>query len=442
MVHFRRTLSVFVVGTFIVFVAFLVIFFARGYRFTFTNSKLNLENLSFHSQGILVANSAPQNAQIYINDKFNSLTSQNIYLFPGEYKVTIRKEGYSDWQKMFKIKGEVVSRVDAQLFSKNPSLAPLSNNGVVAPQLSPSKETIAYLTLPNPNQDPALEENSGLITANVNSNTFSIFRQNQVLVPTSKLPPGTVLEKTRILFSPNEKNLLVFFHNEEDVLLNVFLVNTNGNGQFLDVSLSYLNLLTNYRAEDRELKNKIANGFKSKIRQTLKEAAYIIDLSPDKSKILYLATESATLKRTIIPPLIGSTPTTEERSLQSGNLYIYDAKEDKNYALNIFNKADKLVLLQTLQGILEEEMVSEESYLKEAALFQKVLWFNDSRHLAVIDSETINLIEFDGTNKTLVYSGPFVDKFLALSKDDRLIILTNINPRKNALADLYTVSVK
>jgi hypothetical protein len=83
-----------------------------------------------------------------------------------------------------------------------------------------------------------------------------------------------------------------------------------------------------------------------------------------------------------------------------------------------------------------------DTYLKLTGLFDRLIWYPDSRHLVSSQKDTISVVEYDDQNKTLVYSGPFENKLLATSSDGRIVILTNINPKKNKLPDLYSVSIK
>ncbi len=435
MVNLKRAASMLFVGIAILAVAALIIFFARGYRFSTEGGGLN-------SRGILVANSAPTNAQIYVNDKFSGLTSDNIYLPPGSYDVMIRKEGYSDWKKRFVIKGEVVSRVDAQLFSANPSLTPLTNRGIINPLLSPSREKVAYVVLPDGNS-PTGEETGGIFVASISSKTLGIFRQNSLLIPYSNLPVEAVAEKIQFVFSIDEKNLLVFLFDEADNLLSVLLTNVGGNpGDFFDATLSYRELLTKWRQQELQINEKILDTFKKKVSEVLKENAYLVEVSPDKSKLLYFAVQDAYLPRIIQPPLIGSVPTGENRYLKQANFYIYDSKEDKNFQLNLFSTAERQNIRRFLAETALKEELDLEDWQDKYRLFERLIWYSDSRHLVFNGNDTLSIIEYDGENRTLVYSGPFEEFFLSATPDGKLTVLTNINPKKNIYPDLYTVSIK
>ncbi len=81
------------------FCAFLIIaptiiFLALGYR-------LNFSNWSVIHTGIFMARSTPKDAEIFLNgEKQNKKTPATIrYLTPGEYDITINKEGYLPWKK-------------------------------------------------------------------------------------------------------------------------------------------------------------------------------------------------------------------------------------------------------------------------------------------------------------------------------------------------------
>ena len=436
MVYLKKTAIMLAVLSLILSVAALIILFARGYYFDVKDRQLG-------SKGILVANSAPNNAQIYVNDKFMSLTSDNLYLSPGVYQISIRKEGYSNWNKQFTIKGEVVSRVDAQLFSSNPSLTPLTNSGIINPYLSPLKDKVSYIILPDETQ-PSLEENGGLMIGNLKTNTLSFFKQHNLVLPFSSFPLDTSPEQTQVIFSHNQKNMLVFFYDQFENLLAVYLLspNTNG-GDFLDVTVSYPQLLEKWWLEKLSWQEKLYDTAKPKVRKILNQHTYLVEMSPDKSKFLYLALSDATLPRVINPPLIGSVPTSEVRKLTAANFYVYDKKEDKNFLIKAFTVENRQAMAGFINQLLEPEaFLTLENWLELGELFNQLTWYSDSRHLVYSHDATISVMEYDGANRILVYSGPFNEEFLSSSSDGRLVVLTNINPKKNELEDLYSVSIK
>lgn len=434
MATLKQTVSRLLVSIIIISIAAGIILLARGYR-------LNIRTKTLSSQGILIANASPSNAQIYINSKFYGVTSDNIYLHPGRYEVVLKKEGYNSWKKTFTIKGEVVSRTDAQLFSTNPSLTPLTHSGIINPTLSPSKEKIVYFVK---QQESELinEETGGVFISTISSKAFSFTSQKSLLISTNILPQLFDETKTKFVFSPDESNLLVFLSNIETNFQQVLLISTKRtNENYFDVTLSYEQLLEKWRNEETQLQEKLLETFRKKIRTQLKENSYILQTSPDKTKILYFATSSGQLESVLKPPLIGSVPTQENRTLKPGNFYVYDSKEDKNFQINMLSAEQKLTALNRLNSTSKyTNSLTKQNFDKD--LFGVVFWYYNSRHIIHIEHNTIYAVEYDDQNKTLVYSGPFEKSFAALTTDGKIIIMTKININTTQLPDLYSVTIR
>ena len=97
---------------------FLAIKFAKGYRPDLTNPRV------LKGTGLLVANSFPSGAQVFLNGQLTSATDDTLNLPPGEYQIEIRKEGFSPWSKTLKLEAELVTQTNASLFPTVPSLSP------------------------------------------------------------------------------------------------------------------------------------------------------------------------------------------------------------------------------------------------------------------------------------------------------------------------------
>ncbi len=151
------------------------------------------------------------------------------------------------------------------------------------------------------------------------------------------------------------------------------------------------------------------------IRDFLKTSASKVRFSPDESKILYTATRSASLSSVIIPPLIGSNSTEEVRNVNPNKLYIYDTKEDKNYFI-----------------------ADEKSFPSDDA----IKWYSDSKHIIMIEKASIYIVDYDGTNKRAVYTGPFDDNIVyPWTSPGKLVILTNFNKPKS-VSNFYEIDLR
>ena len=53
----------------------------------------------------------------------------------------------------------------------------------------------------------------------------------------------------------------------------------------------------------------------------------------------------------------------------------------------------------------------------------------------------VAVIDYDGVNRQLVYSGPHEGSFFGVNSDGKLLILTNFNPQANKFPDLYSVGI-
>lgn len=150
------------------------------------------------------------------------------------------------------------------------------------------------------------------------------------------------------------------------------------------------------------------------LKQILATTAGELNFSPDESKILYLATASATLPKYLKTYLPGTNPTSEIRSLASGNIYIYDLKEDKNYEIS--NCKFQIV---------------------------NCVWFPSSRHILSINKNQISLLEFDGTNKAVLFSGQFNPQAVFPWPNwSKIIILTNLGATDGETENLYTINLR
>lgn len=429
-----------VAGT-VIIVSGAIYLFASGYQF-------NLSTQSLQGKGIIITNSYPNDSELIINGKLEGVTPKTLYLSPGTYTVSIQKEGYTKWTKTYHIKKEVVYRTDALLFYLNPSLSPLTNRGVIRPTRSPSGDVVVYIkpeteeaTTPLPNE----EESSGIFLRSLGSHTLSLFSGTKLLLPFSQFPGNADLTKTEMLFSPDEKNILVMFHTEDKTLITVYLISIANPDSYLDVSLSYQTLLERWDNETQDLREKVIEAQHQKIQQTLRKGAYLLPFSPDNKKLLYFGVDTIALPRVINPPIQSTSPVAETRVIRPGYFYVYDLKEDRNYELNLFPQQSQ-VLLQSVTELNQTQNSNQvdtvQRMLQRQLLFSNVTWFSNSKNLVLNQEDTISMIEYDGKNRTVVYSGPFEQSLFGTTSDGRVLILTNLNPKRNSLPDLYAISIK
>ncbi|KXK11239.1 MAG: PEGA domain protein [Microgenomates bacterium OLB23] len=309
---------------------YVVVGFARGYR-------LDFRQQGFSPTGILVASSAPDGAKILVNGELKGATNSSITVKPGVYDVEIAQDGYLSWKKRLTIKGELVIKADALLFPINPSLSPLTSFGVVKAIATKSHEkTILFSETNNAEKDGIyLIDNSNSPLARINS--------QKLLALKSIFPSNFSFTEAQVEFSPNEKQMLVSFvevvqpaptarnkkPQPQTIVKAIYLLPTDEvTLNPFDVTNSVAAIRDAWSTEDIEVRAKLIETFKKPVVKA-STAFNILGFSPDETKILYEATQSATIEQVIKPPLIATNQTPEERTLKPGSVYIYDKKEDK-----------------------------------------------------------------------------------------------------------------
>ncbi len=422
------------IGLFILVLAGLIAI-ARGYRF-------NPSQRTIKSTGILVASSNPDGAKIFVNGELKGATNSNIIVSPGEYDVEIKKDGFTSWSKRLTIKGELVIKADALLFPQNPTLSPVTSLGVKKAFSSPTGDAIIIISESEEEVvvDPASdeEEKNGIyLLENVRNPLSRINPLNTLVFKSafSEESEGFQLEDITIEFSPDEKQLLITTYipletdiegnveeveQEDRTISNIYLIDAGSSTDDpFNVTESVDTIRNAWSEEQMEITEKALRAFKDPLADVALESFDIMAFSPDETRILYTATQSATLPLVIDPPLVATNQTPEVRDIETGSIYVYDAEEDRNY--KVFG-------------------VDEFESLEDAK--NRILWYPSSAHLILREDDKISAFDFDGTNKRTVYSGPFSKDFLATSKDGRLFILTNFNSETGSLQDLYSIGLK
>lgn len=385
----RHFISFILIPLFLAGVAAVIIALGRGYRIDFTQKDLK-------PSGIIVATSEPDGAQVFIDGKFSAATNSNINLDPGWYTISIKKEGFQSWQKKVHVRAEGVVKTNAILFKTNPSLSPMINIDVADPMLSPDGTQMAYIATPSAN--PRAQSNA----------TF----------------PLSFDKPTLFLFDLTTR-------------ANPF----NRNPRPAEISVQDLKL--NWQTQAKSLTEIALLKMPKLFSETATASARIIGFSPDETKVLYEATDSATIAREIDPPLIGPESVPDVREITSGKIYVYDAKEDKNY--EIMSAPVVSPTAGTKKPFLIKQNLAIEPTPTPVVYPQKenIGWFGNSLNLYLIEKNQISIMEYTGENKVIVYSGPFVDSFVFPHPDGKeLVILTNLNPVASPNPSLYTVDVR
>lgn len=396
-------LSLLIVGSAGLFISY----YARGYRF-------DLKTFKFQPNGILVIQSEPTGASVYVDGELKTATNATFSLPPGTYDIEVKKDGYFNWDKRLTIEKEIVTQATVSLFKNVPSLAPVTFSGAVNPVASTDGTKIVFAVLPSKDLTADKEglwsmdtftlplgfsnEPKRISEGDMTGASYIISPDNrQVLLTTSNgvylLDSGTFTAQTRLVNVASQKTTII-------------------SGWLKDISTKNASLIQN---------------LPQPLGDILTRKASSIMFAPDGNMVAYTASGSADLPNDLIPQLPGASTQEQQRNIQMGHTYVYDIKEDRNF------------LITDQPATLDDQITSASG---SAQLKPALRWLPDSRHLLYATSGQVVIMDYDGTNRTTVYSGSYVAPYsFPFTNATKLLILTNLGAG-NATPNLYSLTVK
>lgn len=413
---------------FVIVGAIVSSFIIRGYRPDFKNGGIL-------ATGLLAATSKPEGASVYINDKLVTATDDTINLKPGKYKVKILKDGFLPWEKEIVIKKEVVKQTDAYLFRSAPDLKPLTTTGAINPTLSPDGYKIVYAVA-----SASAQTKNGVWVAELSSGLPLGHSSKKQIARSTALIDWA---KFQFRFSPDSSQVLAIL-KKDDQVASAYLLEAdklNPQEQLRDVSFQLEFILQEWGLEQQKAWQRKIQKLPEEIQRIATSSAILIAFSPNEEKLLYLATGKDQIKKNLLPHPPARSDQKESRNLSPGVFYVYDLKEDTNFAvvdaqkLGIDWKNLKLTpkTLPTFQltptpTTPSPTLSPQPSFVPTVEEYLPIFWLATSRHLVFVEEEKIKVIEADGTNKQTLYAGPFVDSILFPWPDGkRVVILTSLH---------------
>lgn len=448
---FLTTLVIVAAGT------YAAIQFGKGYRPDFTTRAIR-------GTGLLVANSIPKGAQVHIDGKLTTATDDTINLPPGEYDIEIKKDGYLPWKKRLRIEAELVTQANARLFPAVTDLDPLTFMGAANLVPSPDSQKIVYTVTRS-----SLTTNNGLWILDLIERPLSLSKDpRQIALSSEDVDWSSAI----LSWSPDSNELLAHLPAtaprslERNIRLSAD--DLNRPGALLDVTARLPLIFSQWEEQlARKLNDQLLD-LPLAMQDIATASATNLYFSPDGEKLLYTATREATIPEGLIPPPPATSTQQEERRIRAGNIYVYDRKEDKNFLILGAARPAELSDLPVREAILDRVMprslfaqeaspsafarLQKESTEETIAAFQAqysplglqpIIWFSDSSHLIHIEEERISILDYDGTNRTAVYAGPFEEGFVYPWPDgSKILILTNLNPDSSLPPNIYAVNLK
>lgn len=455
----RRLIITLVTAIILVVGTYTAIQFAKGYR-------PDLKTREIKGTGLLVVNSIPEGAQVFINGKLTTATDDTLNLPPDDYQVEIKKDGYIPWKKTLKIQVELVTQANARLFPAVTDLRPLTFTGAANLAPSPDGQRIVYAV-----SESSQEANKGLWILDLVERPLSLSKEPRQIVRNTESLNFT---QAILNWSPDSNQILAHFPEvttgkkspEKNLMLSASEFNKQES--LRDVT-AQLPLIFSQWEEllARKINDQLLN-LPLEMQNIATASATNLYFSPDEEKLMYTATQEIEIPENLISPLPSSSTQKQERLIKPGKLYVYDIKEDKNFFLTESFKpaelAEPLSRILLIDQINPRTLFAPEASPSTHTKLQKpqtaetiagfaaqytpisaqpVQWFPDSSHLILTEDERISIIEYDGTNSSVVYAGPFQNQFVFPWPDSsKLLILTNLNPTSELPPNLYAISLK
>lgn len=390
---------------------YLVVLFARGYRISPTQGG------QISPTGLLVATSDPNGAQLFVNGELKSATNTTLNLPPGDYTVEIKKEGFSPWKKVLHLEAEIVTRADATLFPSVPSLRAVTSSGGSTPYLSPDGGKLAFILFS--------DRQSKVYTTDLSESPLGQISRESRLLTTL---PGQPL----LTWDPDSRQLLAT-STDSATLIDI------ANSQKTTPIASPSGLLTTWLNTQKLRDAQKLTVLPVPLQALLASSAANLVWSPNDKKLMYIATDSATLAQNYKRPLPGSNTQPQSRTLEAGKIYIYDLEEDRNY----FIGQAVLPSPTPTNNPKAKTAITPSPTIPFALPLSNLSWFPSSNHVVRVESDQITIMEYDGQNPTVVYAGP-MSQALAIPypSGKNMLLLTNLNPTTSTLPNFYALSLK
>ena len=398
----HRTGYSLVIAAAILAIGLVAIFWARGF-------KPDFKTASFSRTGLIVAKSSPTGAQVYLNDRLTTVTDGNItFLDPGPYKVRIQKDGYTTWEKELEIKADLAEEIEALLFPLAPQITPMTATGAYNPTLSPDKTKIVF-GIPG--------QRGGAMLLSMGSAPFALGQNTRTLAENQlddrQAVIGYDFSRAVFVWSPDSRQILATVKNTDGtVVANLQLDSDKSRQELRDVTGSLSSTLTSWQEE--------------LVTQSQAQSVKL----PDEIKA---ATPGA---------LPSPSPTPPPDNL---SLITYDSSLDYFPTGFQFSPDDEKVLFRDKENKHQVyNLKLKKSFtLPEFSDLTGISWFPDSKHLVLVQKNQIGIIEPDGGNKMVVYSGKFEDGFVYPNpQGTRLVLLTTLAQPDGTPPNLYAINLK
>ncbi len=333
--------------------------------------------------GIITISSEPDSASVYIDGHLTTATNATISsLPPKKYSVKVIREGFIPWEKEISVREGLVTPIKLTLFPAIPTIYPLTFNGVSSPTLSSDGGKLAFVV------PVSAAKKAGVWVWTQTSNQPIAFARSAE--PHQIAQNSTAdFSKATLRWSSDSKQVLATVGNN-NYLLNADSLNSDPR----DITPILQATLKSWEDDARSKDEARILAIKNVVTQRIASSSAVLNWSPDETKFI-------TRKEPI---------SDKDKGKPISDLKVYD-------------------------------LVDQKEYLLPAARMH--MWLPDSRHIILVEDGTISVVDFDGTNKAVIYAGSFQDDFVFPWLDSsRLVIISSFPTPTASEPNLYGINLK
>jgi len=389
---------------------------------------------------MIILESKPNNADIFINDKYESQTPFRIKnLLPNEYNIKVNKKKFNSWEKILPVESKKVTWAsNIVLFYQNPKINKLSDINFNKFSVSPDYKNIIASSNYN--------DNSGLWLINIES------RQSKKIYPKEENnnQNSPILKKDyknlkyyNFKWSPNSEKVIFSIKNDswEDILIvdinkktepiyinssydlktkdiqwkndeEIYLLDESGNIHQIELNLKYapkiiMKNVINFKFSEKENKliyisteknefklGNLVNDTKEKILNLPSNEKFTIEIGKYNNLALLLKNKKELLlinTETNEPKVIGNNITSFKWSKNKNKLLYFGENELWFYILKEENEDEATALAYNYN---ESNLLTRYS-----AEIKNAIWYPNEEYVAISLENSIKIIELDGRGK-------------------------------------------
>ena len=316
----RLLIGYFLVSVAIILGTVILVYGAYGYG-------INTKTGDVVQNGLLFVDSKPGGAQIFLNDKSkNSSTSARLVLPAGEYKLTLKRDGYRSWERSFTLTEHAIARyVYPMLFPVEPATKTLK-----------TYDQAPALVSQSPDRRWLLVQTAATATSAFNFDEYDtndLTKPAKPLTVTSRLLSNASGQLKEVEWSSDNKNLLLehtfdggseFIVYNRDVTAESFNVNKTLKINPTTVALRNKRILQLYLFDKTAGSLQVADTARSTVTPLLN---HVLAFKPHGNNLISYITDDKAKTGEVIARIWDTDKSYPLYSFPAGDKYLVDAAQ-------------------------------------------------------------------------------------------------------------------